>query len=167
MYKLGWKGINIDLNPLTIELFNFLRTRDININAAISDNEEIKTLYFIDELNTQNTLESNHLYFLKKHHNVKEEEISLSKTKTKRLDKILDEHKFNDIDFLNIDVEGHELNILSSIDYDKYKIKFISVEMINHNKEAKIVSEKLNNLLNNNDYYLEKVIGCNYIFKKK
>ena len=39
--------------------------------------------------------------------------------------------------------------------------------MINHNKEAKIVSEKLNNLLNNNDYYLEKVIGCNYIFKKK
>ena len=23
MYKLGWKGINIDLNPLSIELFKF------------------------------------------------------------------------------------------------------------------------------------------------
>ena len=40
----------------------FFFTLDININADISDNEEIKTLYFIDELNTQNTLESNHLY---------------------------------------------------------------------------------------------------------
>ena len=39
------------------------KTKDININAAISGKEEIKTLYFIDELNTQNTLESNHLLF--------------------------------------------------------------------------------------------------------
>ena len=45
MYKLGWKGINIDLNPLTIELFNYFRTKDININAAISNNEEVKKLY--------------------------------------------------------------------------------------------------------------------------
>ena len=47
MYKLGWRGINIDLNPLTIELFNFCRRGDININSAISDVEEIKKLYFI------------------------------------------------------------------------------------------------------------------------
>ena len=167
MYKLGWRGINIDLNPLTIELFNFLRTKDININAAISDKEDTKTLYFIDELNTQNTLESNHLLFLKKHHNVSDEEISLSEINTKRLDKILNEYKFNDIDFLNIDVEGHELNILSSIDYSKFKIKFISVEMIKHNIESKIVGQKLNDLLNKNNYFLEKIIGCNYIFKKK
>ena len=71
MYKNGWRGINIDLNPLTIELFNFARKKDININAAISNNEEDKTLYFVNELNTQNTLEANHLLFLKSHHNLK------------------------------------------------------------------------------------------------
>ena len=76
MYKKGWSGINIDLNPLTIELFNFHRNKDINVNAAISDKEENKTLYFVDELNTQNTIETNHLLFLKNHHGVKEEEIS-------------------------------------------------------------------------------------------
>ncbi len=167
MYKQGWRGINIDLNPLTIELFDFLRTEDININAAISDTEELKTLYFLDELNTQNTLESNHLLFLKKHHNVSEEEISSIKINTKKIDKILEEHKFNNIDFLNIDVEGHELSILSSIDYNRFNIKFISVEMINHNEESKVVSQKLKDLLNKNNYLLEKVIGCNYIFKKK
>ena len=130
MYKLGWKGINIDLNPLTIELFNYFRTKDININAAISDNEETKKLYFIDELNTQKTLEENHLKFLKDHHGVREKDISLKDIKTKKLDKILENYNFYNIDFMNVDVEGHELNILNSIDFMKYKIQFICIEMI-------------------------------------
>ena len=71
-----------------IELFNFFRKKDININAAISDKEEVKTMYFIDELNTQNTLENNHLSFLKNHYGVKDDEISIRETKTKRLDAI-------------------------------------------------------------------------------
>ncbi|MDA7573559.1 FkbM family methyltransferase [Candidatus Pelagibacter sp.] len=166
MYKNGWHGINIDLNPLTIDLFNFARKKDININAAISDNEENKTLYFLDELNTQNTLESNHLSFLKNHHNIKEEEISKQKIRTRRLDKILDSYNFNDIDFMNIDVEGHELNILNSIDFFKYKIKFICIEMIDHNEHAKMINEKLNVILERNNYILKKKIDINFIFKK-
>jgi|TARA_B110000114_G_scaffold161366_1_gene178647 FkbM family methyltransferase len=166
MYKCGWNGINIDLNPLTIELFNFIRTKDININAAISENEETKKLYFLDELNTQNTLEANHLSFLKKHHNIKDDEISQYEIKTKRLDKILDTHNFNDIDFMNIDVEGHELHVLNSINFLKYRIKFICIEMIDHNDQAKLINEKLFTILNKNDYILEKQIGFNHIFKK-
>jgi FkbM family methyltransferase len=166
MYKSGWRGINIDLNPLTIELFNFARAKDININAAISDNEETKKLYLIDELNTQNTLEANHLSFLKKNQNIKEEEISQHEIKTKRLDKILDSYNFNDIDFMNIDVEGHELHVLNSIDLLKYRIKFICIEMIDHNDQAKLVNEKLSIILNKNGYFLEKKIIFNHIFKK-
>tara|TARA_B100000780_G_scaffold252000_1_gene198893 strand:- start:77 stop:805 length:729 start_codon:yes stop_codon:yes gene_type:complete len=166
MYKKGWNGINIDLNPLSIELFNFARTKDININAAISDNEENKRLYFVDELNTQNTLEANHLSFLKNHHNLKEEEISQQEIKTKKLSKILDTYNFNDIDFMNIDVEGHELKILNSIDFIKYRIKFICIEMIDHNDQAKLINEKLNAILEKNNYVLEKKLGFNFIYKK-
>jgi len=166
MYKNGWRGINIDLNPLTIDLFNFKRRKDININVAISNNEENKTLYFVDELNTQNTLEANHLSFLKNHHNLKEEEISHQEIKTKKLDKILDAYNFNDIDFMNIDVEGHELNILNSIDFNKYRIKFICIEMIDHNDQAKLINEKLNAILEKNNYILEKKLDFNFIYKK-
>ena len=166
MYKSGWRGINIDLNPLTIDLFNFARAKDININAAISDKEEIKTLYFVDELNTQNTLEANHLSFLKNHHNLNEEEISQQEIKTKRLDRILDDYNFNDIDFMNIDVEGHELHVLNSIDFLKYRVNFICIEMIDHNDQAKLINEKLNEILLKNDYILEKKIDFNFIFKK-
>ena len=42
MYRNGWRGINIDLNELTIDLFNIVRPRDVNICKAIS-NKNAKT----------------------------------------------------------------------------------------------------------------------------
>ena len=46
MYKLGWRGINIDLNPLSIELFKIARPKDLNICAAVSDKKKIKNLFY-------------------------------------------------------------------------------------------------------------------------
>ena len=46
LYKRGWSGINIDLNPLSIDFFNFLRPRDTNICAAISNNKKKKKNFF-------------------------------------------------------------------------------------------------------------------------
>ena len=37
LYKKNWRGINIDVNPFSIELFNEARNKDININLAVSD----------------------------------------------------------------------------------------------------------------------------------
>ena len=45
-HKLGWKGINIDLNPLTIDLFNIARPNDVNICAAISNKKGTRNLFF-------------------------------------------------------------------------------------------------------------------------
>ena len=67
MHKLYWKGINIDLNPLTIDLFNIARPNDINICAAISNKKGEKNMYFHHELSSVNTLDKNHTLFLKKH----------------------------------------------------------------------------------------------------
>ena len=166
LYKKGWKGINIDLNPLTIELFNYFRSKDININSAISGSEEKKEMYFIDELNTQNTLEKNHLEFLKKHHSVKDNEVNIIPIKTIKLDKILEQYNFKNIDFMNIDIEGHEINVLKSLDFNKYLIKTICIEMIDHNSLSKEQNEKIKILLNQKGYLFLKKIGFNYFFKK-
>ena len=39
--------------------------------------------------------------------------------KTKRLDNILKKFKINNIDFLNIDIEGLELEVMSTINFNK------------------------------------------------
>ena len=46
LHKKGWEGINIDLDPYSVEIFNYFRPKDFNKNAAVSDKEEIIDLYF-------------------------------------------------------------------------------------------------------------------------
>lgn len=166
MYKKGWSGINIDLNPLTIELFNFMRPKDININIGISDSESKKKLYFIDELNTQNTLYENQLNFLKKHHNIKDNEIIEKNIKTKKLTTILDELKFYYIDFMNLDIEGYELDVIKSINFQKITIKYLCIEMIEHNKKSLQNNNEIKDILIQNNYELIKNFDYNYIYKK-
>ena len=165
LYQSGWTGINIDLNPLTIELFNFMRPKDFNYNIGISNSEEEKELYFINEFNTQNTLDKNQLNFLKNHHNVKDREILKTKLKTKKLETILLDHNFYNIDFFNIDIEGHELEVIESIDFDKFKFKYICIEMIQHNEISVNRSKKIKDILNNNDFIIVKKFEFNYIYK--
>jgi hypothetical protein len=165
MHKLGWSGMNIDLNPLTIELFDYARPKDINLNIGISNKETIKKLYFIDELNTQNTLDPNQLLFLKNHHNIRNEDIVEKEINVKPINLILDDYGFNNIDFMNLDVEGHELEIIESLNFNKNKIKYLCIEMIKHNSEAELRSEKINQILKSNKYSLIKEIGFNYIYK--
>jgi len=165
LYQSGWTGINIDLNPLTIELFNFMRPKDFNYNIGISNSEEEKELYFINEFNTQNTLDKNQLNFLKNHHNVKDREILKTKLKTKKLETILLDNNFHNIDFFNIDIEGHELEVIESIDFDKFKFKYICIEMIQHNEISVNRSKKIKDILNNNDFIIVKKFEFNYIYK--
>jgi hypothetical protein len=165
LYQSGWTGINIDLNPLTIELFNFMRPKDFNYNIGISNSEEEKELYFINEFNTQNTLDKNQLNFLKNHHNIKDREILKTKLKTKKLETILLDNNFHNIDFFNIDSEGHELEVIESIDFDKFKFKYICIEMIQHNEISVNRSKKIKDILNNNDFIIVKKFEFNYIYK--
>ena len=66
MHRLGWSGINIDLNPLSIELFNIARPKDINICAAVSNKRGVRNLFFDHQLSSLNTISKNHTLFIKK-----------------------------------------------------------------------------------------------------
>ena len=166
LYKKGWRGINVDLNPFTIELFNFFRPKDININTAISNKNEEVELYYINEFNTQNTLDKNHLEFLKSHHNVSQKQIIKKKIYTEKLENILKKYNFKQIDFLNIDIEGHELKILENFDFEITYVKTICVEMIDHNEKSKEKNHKIRKILNKN-FYLLKQLDINYIYINK
>ena len=161
MFKLGWKGMNIDLNPLSIELFNVARPNDINICTAVS-NKNVGNLYFDHELSPQNTLEKNHVDFFKKTFHTKIKKTK--KIRTKKLSEIFRKHKIFKVDFLNIDAEGHELNILKSINLKKFDIKVICIEILKHNLKAIIESKKVIKCLKKNGFKFKFRIGINSVF---
>lgn len=166
LYKRGWKGINIDLNPITIELFNYARPSDRNICTAISNKKSKKKLYFLGDLDSKNTLDINHKNWLSDHFKIKKKDFNVKSIKTTTLGEILKKNNFYDIDFLNIDIEGHEFEVLKSLNFEEFNISVICVEIINFNKESKNRGSKILNILKKNKYKLVDKSEINYIFKK-
>lgn len=167
MYKRGWHGLNIDLNPLTIDLFNFARPSDINICSAISNKKIKKKLYFLGDLDSKNTLDLNHKNWLSNHFNINKKDFKIKKVKTNTLSNLLNKYDFHKIDFMNIDIEGHELDVIKSIDFKKFDIKVICVEILNYDKFSKKRKNHIISYLEKNHYFLKDKSEINYIFKKK
>ena len=122
LYKRGWNGINIDIDYSAIDSFNFLRSKDTNIEIAVSDTIGNSDLYFYHNRAAKNTLS--------KEKGLDAKQIRSIKTTT--LNKIIEESIYKDqkINFLTIDVEGFELNVLRGFDFKKYKPELVVLELI-------------------------------------
>ncbi|MDA9619082.1 FkbM family methyltransferase [Candidatus Pelagibacter bacterium] len=166
LYKKGWKGINIDLNPLTIELFNFARPKDINVCAVISNQKIKKKLYFLGELDSKNTIDINHKNWLSSHFKIKKKDFKIKNVKATTLGHILEKYKLYNIDYLNIDIEGHELDVLKTFNFKKFKINVICVELLSFNKISAKRKNQLISLLKKNKFKLVDKSEINYIFKR-
>jgi len=56
LYQKGWSGINIDLDSNIIEMFNYFRPKDCNVNSAVSNSEKETDLFFYHERSAINTI---------------------------------------------------------------------------------------------------------------
>ncbi len=69
----------------------------------------------------------------------------------KRLDQILKDNNIEKIDYLSIDVEGYEMNVLESIDFNTVNIKVIGIENDLGFNKIPIIGKKLGSELGNNN----------------
>lgn len=126
-YKRGWNGINVDAMPDSMKEFEKMRPRDINLQAAISNNNSEATFYIFNEpaLNTLNAEEAKNKDNKNGYKIIRE-----LKLKTLKLSEILDKQLLEnqEIDFLSIDTEGNDLKVLKSNNWEKYKPKLVLVE---------------------------------------
>jgi len=169
LYKKGWRGINIDLDEKSINLFNTFRKSDLNIKQAISSKAEEVDLYFYHNKSPINTINKDLVNF----HKTKPKQIK--KIETKTLNSIIMKTPFANekIDFMNIDVEGHELNVLKGFDLKKYSPTIIVIEYLDLNvKKLEITNFNLQNIINseiykymiNNNYTLVNWIHSDLVF---
>lgn len=129
-YRRGWRGINIDAMPGSMKAFEQDRPRDINVEAAVSATPQILTYHMFKEqgLNTlDDEVASNRR---KSVGNPLCQLIGTSRIKTCTLTGILDQKlpPGQQIAFLNIDVEGLDLDVLMSLDFMKYSPQYILAE---------------------------------------
>ena len=164
LHNRGWQGINIDMNQTSIDLFKILRKKDKNICAAISSSNKEVT-QFIDHLYSPvNTIDKNFSQMISKRLQIKP--FSERKIYTNTLNEILEKYEIQikKMDFLNIDVEGHDYEVLKGIDFLNIKPKIICIEIDNHEKN--LSKESIENYLKKFNYKIIKRIGFNGFFEK-
>jgi len=133
-YLKGWRGINIDPTPGSMKLFNKFRKRDINLEVGISEKEGVLAYYIFNEP-ALNTFDEN---LAKKRDGEKGyyiiKELSI---KVYPLSKILEEYlpEGQKIDFLTIDVEGKDFEVLKSNDWSRFRPKVVLVEILSSSIE--------------------------------
>jgi FkbM family methyltransferase len=128
LYLLGWRGINIDANADLIRECRRVRKEDTCIRAAVSDSEREVVFHKAKE-HAVSTIDEERLVEWKKRFEFSDDDQETVTTRT--LTSILDEHWTDGdaIDLLSIDVEGHDLRVLKSLDLAKYRPKIIVIEM--------------------------------------
>lgn len=122
LYKKGWSGINIDIDRSKILLFDKRRPRDTNIACAVANYNGVAPFFSSSDYSLTTTLSKN---FADDHGACIAGEVKVSK-----LSDIISEANFNgiSIDLLSIDVEGLDLEVLKSLDFNCYKPRLVAVE---------------------------------------
>jgi len=164
-YTQGWRGINIDASPGSMRIFDKVRKGDINIEAAVSDQEKDVILYSWGTPTVCNTLSKEHAARFSKIFEKEPEEI---KVRTKTLAKILDANvpTSERIDFLTVDVENHNLEVLASNNWEKYKPIIVVVE-VDEDDIDKILKSRIVAFMKAHDYKLCAWVGPSIFFKQE
>ena len=143
LYINGWKGINVDLDFNSIDMFNYFRPKDDNIMSALSNRKGQGDLYFFHNRAPKNTISKSRGKGAK----------LIKKIQINTLNNIIKNSKFNskNIDFLSIDVEGNELKVLKGLNFKKYKPKVVMIEFINP-KSKEFYNNNISQITNSEIY---------------
>lgn len=125
-YLRGWNGYVIDPNPDLLSKFDIVRPKDRFINRGISSASGVLKYYMLPQkLSSMNTFDYS---FLEKNNLVskieREIEVPLSS-----LEELVEEFGLgSSIDFMDVDVEGLDFEVLQSNNWEKFRPSVVMVE---------------------------------------
>lgn len=163
-YYMGWRGLNIDPTPGVIETFDKYRAGDINVEAAVS-NDATPIVFNIFNDGAINSLDSG----------LAESRVGQNKWKIKerrtvtpvKLSELLEKHWPKDwaIDFMDVDAEGFDYEVLRSNDWEKFGPRFILVE--DDVPMADVSGSRITEFLRSKGYEAVASTRLTRIFKRK
>lgn len=158
-YLKGWSGICIDPNADFIHKYSKVRSRDTFINVGVSDVEsELEFFKYNDD--ALNTFDRELTEWRLK--NTPYKLIETKSIKVLPLSIVLTQTKVPSVvDFMNIDVEGLDLNVLRSNDWTRVRPKIILVENL------KQVNNPIHDFLSKLNYTMIAMTGNTLFYKLK
>ncbi|CAN5872337.1 FkbM family methyltransferase [soil metagenome] len=125
-YDRGWRGINVEPAPRQFAELNKDRTEDLNLNVALSDAEGTVAFYeFPPEYAGWATVSKEEAM-----RHLTEDGVSFTERRVPvtTLAAVCEKHVTGDIDFLSVDVEGLERQVLQGADFTRWRPRVCVIE---------------------------------------
>jgi FkbM family methyltransferase len=123
-YDMGWRGINVEPNPSLHRRLGAHRPRDLNLNAGISNLVGSLTFYEIPAVHGWSTFEPEFAAHYRKHGAaILERPIPVM-----TLRDLFEKHVTETVDFLKIDVEGFERQVVEGADWSRWRPRVVVIE---------------------------------------
>jgi FkbM family methyltransferase len=162
-FQKGWRGINVDGNEVAIAQFKRYRPNDISVFSCVgnvSQPQHVPFFKFYDP--ALNTFKADELPRIKKYHQL--DPIETVEVPLCSLTHLLDKYvpAGQTIDFISIDVEGADFDVLQSNDWVKYRPKAVLIE--SHQNFESMLSSDLYLYLKDRDFAIGGVARHTYLF---
>jgi FkbM family methyltransferase len=120
----GWRGINAEPSQVVFQLLAEDRPRDINLNVGLGSSVGMMTFFEATERHGWSTFRPE----LSEHYRGQGVEIAELSVPVTTLAKVCEEHVDRTIDFLKIDAEGFEREILLGADFSRWRPRILVIE---------------------------------------
>jgi len=155
-YLRGWRGINIEPDAVRFKHFVSKRPRDINLNVGIANKKGSLTYFAMDPPTLSTFVRSQAREYVKNGFLIREEK----KILVLPLSLVLGKYPtMRHIDFLSMDVEGFEMEVLKSNNWKRFRPKFLCIETAVDGKQ------EIDRFLRGVDYTMVLDNGLNSFYK--
>lgn len=165
LYKKGIRGVLIDANPIYIDEIKMYRPEDIVLNCGIGAKNSEKMKFYI--LNTPG-LDSFDLESIKEaqHQTPWIEIVDEIEVPVYTLDEIYEKYFASVPTIVSLDVEGLEMDILKSTNFEKYRPYIFIIETIEYREKISVTNKRndIIDFMQKNDYVEYAFTGVNSIF---
>lgn len=149
-YDLGWTGINVEPASRPFERLVQLREHDVNLNVGLSDKEGSLSFYeFPAGLPGSSTFSADQAEW----HRDAGVPFTEREVPVTTLAAVCEAHVTGPIDFLTIDTEGHERQVLEGGDWSRWRPRVVVVE-----------ATQPNTLIPTHDQWEHVLVGADYQF---
>ncbi len=158
--QLGWKCLIVEPMPEYCQKIKSIRKCEV-AEIAASDTKGEVTFYVAEGVETLSTMEQdvNHFKRIDKEGATGIKEI---RVKTDLLTRILLDRGIRQVDFLSLDVEGHELSALRGLSFEQIRPRILIIE-----DNSFGANDEIKKFMKNHSYVRFKRTGCNDWYAQK
>jgi FkbM family methyltransferase len=137
-YEQGWNGINIEPDPRRSKKFRQDRPRDITLNVGIANKTGLLSFFTFEPETLSTFSQKSAAKYQKQGFNL----VRTTKVPVRTLASVLRKYAKNEIDFLSVDTEGYDFEVLQSNDWKKFSPKIICIEQHDRHVEQLLRQQK-------------------------